>query len=142
MNYIQKRAALRKISSIKKVAAAVRLIKLAQANGTTSDEAARMKAMKKYLKVSENSLAGSYAPGYGSLIGAGGGAALGGLTGALISNNENRIRDGLLGALTGGVAGGVGGYSLERYQREKAVAKLMNMMEKMGITVERPANNS
>lgn len=131
MNYIQKRAALRKISSIKKAAAAVLLIKLAGENAEAMDADALAKMVADQARITGNSLAGSYAPGYGSLIGAGGGAALGGLAGALASNDENRIRDGLLGALTGGAVGGIGGYSLERYQREKAVADLMG---KMGIS--------
>lgn len=88
MNYMQKRAALNKIATLKKAAAAVLLVKLA------ADDKPELK----------QSLMSTPA-----LYGGAGGLALGGLAGALLGDEKNMLRNALLGALgTGAAAYGAG----------------------------------
>lgn len=121
MNYMQKRAALNKLSTLKKAAAAVLLVKLA--NADTAAAAA-----------SNSSTEGgtpdkSWLSGFkmtSPLWGMAGGAALGGLTGGILSNDKDRLRNILLGTLgMGGLGYGAGwGYdqlSQERENQDRAM---------------------
>lgn len=117
MNYIQKQATLQKISSIKKAAAAMLLIKLATANAAPDDLA---KAERRRLIHTQNVVNGAYYPGVYSLMGAGGGSAIGGLLAALLAKkDEDRLSRGLSGAFAGGLAGGGLGYGADFYQANK-----------------------
>lgn len=90
MNYMQKRAALNKIATLKKAAAAVLLVKLA----ANDSQAAKAKPDLQQSLMSTP-----------ALYGGAGGLALGGLAGALLGDNKNMLRNALLGALSAGAAG-------------------------------------
>lgn len=132
MNYIQKQATLHKIAQLKRAAVAVLLLKQAgvdgvsafMANNVTPDMVPTiLHGAKPYVETSLNSLAGSYAPGWGYLLGLGGGALAGGLTGALISDQKNKVRDSIIGALAGSLLGSNLGYGAERSAREYYLGK-------------------
>lgn len=107
MNYIQKRATLQKISTLKKAAAAVLLIKLAAGAAAPAAPAAPE---------------GSSAPDKNwlsdfkmtsPLYGAAGGALLGGLGGGLLGDDKDRLRNILLGTLGMGGLGYGAGYGYD-----------------------------
>lgn len=126
MNYLQKQATLHKIAQIKRAAKALLILKSASDRAVdisldnidpSPDVCNDLEGISNYKL-----------PGIKSLLGAGSGAALGGIAGALTSDDEElRLRNAIIGALTGTAVGGLGGYGIEHVGRlsdyENAIRK-------------------
>lgn len=93
-----------KVAQIKKAAAAILLIKIA---------AEKTKAKKSDKSSKSDDPGDIYTPGKGTLIGAGSGAAIGGLLAAALSAEKVRKRNLILGLLSGGAVGAGLGYGID-----------------------------
>lgn len=106
MNYMQKRAALKKVSTLRKAAAAVLLIKLAADDKPADDKPA----------ATASTNPGFYPALYGGL----GSAALGGIAGSFVGDEKDRLRNILLGVLGMGTLGAGIGYGTGTLMGKKA----------------------